>query len=100
MEVDRPVLKVTNGRRVSFSIDPFGVKTIRVLSKSESGPPAVAAVRATPLSDMEVMMYQDDTVLPSTTYYYRVCAVDTPGSGGRFLRKPPHARKTRPDDGV
>ena len=92
---------MTNGRRVSFSIDPFGVKTIRVLSKSESGPPAVAAVRATPLSDMEVMMYQDDTVLPSTTYYYRVCAVDSTGQRGPFSAEAAARTKdSPPDDGV
>jgi hypothetical protein len=28
------------------------------------------------------MMYQDDTVRPSTTYYYRVCAVDNAGQRG------------------
>ena len=32
--------------------------------------------------DYDHMMFQDDTVQPSTTYYYRVCAVDTAGQRG------------------
>jgi fibronectin type 3 domain-containing protein len=31
------------------------------------------------MSEYDHMMYQDDTVRPSTTYYYRVCAVDNAG---------------------
>ena len=34
--------------------------------------------------DYDHMMYQDDTVQPGTTYYYRVCAVDTAGQRGPF----------------
>ena len=30
------------------------------------------------------MMFQDDTVQPAATYYYRVCAVDTAGQRGPF----------------
>jgi hypothetical protein len=30
------------------------------------------------------MMFQDDTVQPGTTYFYRVCAVDTAGQRGPF----------------
>jgi hypothetical protein len=34
------------------------------------------------MSEYDHMMYQDDTVRPSTTYYYRVCAVDNAGQRG------------------
>jgi hypothetical protein len=34
--------------------------------------------------DYDHMMFQDDTVQPGTTYYYRVCAVDTVGQRGPF----------------
>ena len=30
------------------------------------------------------MMYQDGGVLPKTTYYYRVCAIDTADQRGPF----------------
>jgi hypothetical protein len=33
------------------------------------------------------MMYQDENVQPSTTYYYRVCAVDTAGQRGPCSRE-------------
>ena len=32
--------------------------------------------------DYDHMMFQDDAVQPATTYYYRVCAVDTAGQRG------------------
>ena len=34
--------------------------------------------------DYDHIMFQDDTVQPATTYYYRVCAVDTAGQRGPF----------------
>jgi len=34
--------------------------------------------------DYDHMMFQDDTVQPGTTYYYRVCAVDAAGQRGPF----------------
>ena len=33
------------------------------------------------------MMFQDDAVQPATTYYYRVCAVDTAGQRGPFSQE-------------
>ncbi len=55
VEVDRPnTLVVSNGSEVFFSIEPYGVKTVRVLSEAASGVPAVSGVKATPVSDMEV----------------------------------------------
>jgi hypothetical protein len=36
------------------------------------------------MGDYDHMMFQDDAVQPATTYYYRVCAVDTVGQRGRF----------------
>lgn len=35
------------------------------------------------MGEYDHMMYQDDTVKPSITYYYPVCAVDTAGQRGR-----------------
>jgi hypothetical protein len=34
------------------------------------------------MGEYDHMMYQDDTVQPSSTYYYRVCAVDDAGQRG------------------
>ena len=34
------------------------------------------------MSEYDHMMWQDDTVQPSSTYYYRVCAVDNAGQRG------------------
>ena len=34
--------------------------------------------------DYDHIMFQDDTVQPTTAYYYRVCAVDTAGQRGPF----------------
>jgi chitodextrinase len=34
--------------------------------------------------DYDHMMFQDDAVQPATTYYYRVCAMDTAGQRGPF----------------
>ncbi len=40
------------------------------------------------LGDFDHQMYLDTAVEPSTTYHYRVCAVDTAGQKGRFSRGP------------
>ena len=44
--------------------------------------------------DYDHMMFQDDTVQPGTTYYYRVCAVDTAGQRGPFSLEA--AARTKP----
>jgi len=54
VENDLPVPLPVTGDRVSFAIDPFGVKTIRVLARGSVPVPTVSAVRATPVSDMQV----------------------------------------------
>jgi hypothetical protein len=36
------------------------------------------------MGEYDHMMYQDETVAPATTYFYRVCAVDTAGQKGPF----------------
>jgi hypothetical protein len=38
-------------------------------------------------ADYDHMMFQDDTVQAGTTYYYRVCAVDTAGQHGPFSQE-------------
>jgi hypothetical protein len=44
--------------------------------------------------DYDHMMFQDDTVQPGTTYYYRVCALDTAGQRGPFSLEA--AARTKP----
>jgi chitodextrinase len=55
LENDRPLpLAVRNGNEVTFSIRPFGVKTIRLTAGPRSPLPALSALKAQPLSDMQV----------------------------------------------
>jgi len=55
LEKDRPVrLRVKNGNRVTFTIPPFGVKTIRLAVAPKSPWPALSAFKTRPLSDMQV----------------------------------------------
>ena len=57
VEEDRPApLQVLNGNQVSFSIRPFGVKTIRVIYKPDAPLSSVSGLEAQPLSDMEVKL--------------------------------------------
>ena len=57
VEEDRPTpLQVLNGNQVSFSIRPFGVKTIRVIYKPDAPPSSVSGLEAQPVSDMEVKL--------------------------------------------
>jgi Glycosyl hydrolases family 38 C-terminal domain/Glycosyl hydrolases family 38 N-terminal domain len=46
--------------------------------------------------DYDHMMFQDNSVQPATTYYYRVCAVDTAGQQGPFSRKAAVRTKAAP----
>ncbi len=39
------------------------------------------------MGDYDHMMYQDESVEPVTTYYYRVCAVDNAGQRGPYCRQ-------------
>ena len=55
VEVDRPApLQVLNRNQVSFSIRPFGVKTIRVIYRPDAPLSGVSGLEAKPVSDMEV----------------------------------------------
>jgi len=57
VEVDQPSsLKIVNGNQVSFTMRPFGVKTIRVMEKSESPLSTVDGLAAQPISDMEAQV--------------------------------------------
>lgn len=57
VEDDRPAaLEVADGSRVTFTIPPFGIKTIRVTSKAQGLPARVTDLQAEPVSDMEVAL--------------------------------------------
>ena len=57
VEVDQPTpLQVLNGSQVSFSIRPFGVKTIRVIYRPDAPLSAISGLEAQPVSDMEVKL--------------------------------------------
>ena len=47
-------LHVVNGNQVSFSIRPFGVKTIRVIYRPDAPLSGVSGLHFKPVSDMEV----------------------------------------------
>jgi hypothetical protein len=50
----RNTLDVQDGQKISFSIRPFGVKTIRVLFKPHNASMAIEKLAASPLSDKEI----------------------------------------------
>ena len=57
VEVDRPApLQVLNDNQVSFSIRPFGVRTIRVIYRPDAPLSGVSGLEAKPVSDMEVQL--------------------------------------------
>lgn len=57
VEVDRPApLPITNGNQVSFSIRPFGVKTIRIIAAPQNPLPAISGLKAEPVSDREAQV--------------------------------------------
>ena len=57
VENDRSVsLPVRQGKAVSFSISPYGVKTIRLLAKPKTPAARVAALSAVATSDMQVRL--------------------------------------------
>jgi hypothetical protein len=53
-----------------------------------------------PAGDCDHMMFQDDGVQPATTYYYRVCAMDTAGQRGPFSLEAAVRTKASPAAGV
>jgi hypothetical protein len=72
LEEDRAPLAIGPDGKVTLTIAPFGVKTIRLLSQRET-PPCPSDVRATPLSDMEVSLKWDAPDVPATNIgYYRI----------------------------
>lgn len=55
VEDDRPhLLDVSDGKRVTFGIRPFGVTTIRVLYKPSTALPEIRNLKSEPISDREV----------------------------------------------
>jgi hypothetical protein len=57
VEVDRGVPVMVEGKNgLRFSMKPFGVKTIRVVSTTGPGPFAVSGVKGAPVSDREVRL--------------------------------------------
>ncbi len=87
IEDDRPeALVVCDGRKITFHIQPFGVKTIRV--KRTASPPlaAIAAVRAEPVSDMEIKLsWQADENAARRISHYHVYRGTTPDFEPRLL---------------
>ncbi len=72
LEDDRGPLKVGPDGEVAFAIEPFGVKTIRLLSQSNP-PAAPSGLAARPLSDMEVALkWTAPAEAPATVGYYRI----------------------------
>ncbi len=72
LEDDRGPLAIGPGGEVAFAIEPFGVKTIRLLSQPNMlpSPPQVAAE---PLSDMEVALkWNAPDVSSEKIGYYRI----------------------------
>ena len=60
VEEDQPVpLRINNGNEISFSILPFGVKTLRVINQSHPPLSGVSSLKGQPLSDMEVRLSWD-----------------------------------------
>ncbi|MBN2577814.1 MAG: hypothetical protein JXB10_02400 [Pirellulales bacterium] len=72
LEEDRSPLKMDADGKASFAIAPFGVKTIRLVSK----PPRLSApsdLVANPLSDMEVVLHWKSPDMPTERRgYYHV----------------------------
>jgi hypothetical protein len=57
VEEDRPApLQIPDGNQVSFSIRPFGVKTIRVIYRPDAPLSAISDLEAKPASDAEVKL--------------------------------------------
>jgi hypothetical protein len=74
VEEDRPrCLEVDNGERVAFTIHPFGVTTIRVLSRPVANVPKVVGMKVDAVSDREVQLaWQVDTNDGQRIDHYRV----------------------------
>jgi hypothetical protein len=72
LEDDRGPLAIGSGGEVAFAIEPFGVKTIRLLSKPDTLP-SPTQVAAEPLSDMEVALkWNAADVSRKNIGYYRI----------------------------
>jgi hypothetical protein len=72
VENDRPgSLQISEGNKLTFTILPFGVKTLRVLSAPDSPLPSISSLQAAPLSDMQVELIwtSDNDKVDSISHY-------------------------------
>ncbi len=72
VENDRDPLALKDDRSFTFTIKPFGVKTIRVTRDPDSAIPAPAAVRATPTADMQVALDWTSGMDPDRTSHFNI----------------------------
>jgi hypothetical protein len=73
LEEDRTPLPVTADGRVTIALNPFGVKTVRLVSAPKENRPAPSGLTAKPLSDMEVaLQWSPAEIGKETLGYYRV----------------------------
>jgi hypothetical protein len=82
-ESDVHLYEIHRSNKPAFEIDPstrVGVADANGIVKGSKDYGAVPIDHH--LGDYDHMMYQDNAVKPSTTYYYRVCAVDNAGQRG------------------
>lgn len=80
VETDRPVpLRITGESAVAFSIAPFGIKTIRIISRRDGVLPAPGDLKALPRSDMEVeLSWAMDIRAAAELDHYNVYRGDKP----------------------
>lgn len=72
VEADRRPLTVAPNGTVTFAIEPFGVKTIRLVSQANPLP-SPSGLAATPVSDREVaLQWNANTASENDVAYYRV----------------------------
>jgi chitodextrinase len=74
VENDRPArLPVKNGNEVTFTLRPFGVKTIRLVATPKSPLPALSAFKVSPRSDMQVeISWSSDSRTAKRISHYNV----------------------------
>jgi len=74
VENDRPAqLPVKNGNQVTFTLRPFGVKTVRLVVLPPSPLPVPSALHAKPRSDMQIeLSWPADAHMASRVSHYNV----------------------------
>jgi hypothetical protein len=93
VEEDLPRIAVSGGNTIAFAIRPFGVKTLRVISKPAEPLPAVAGLKAVAASDMQVDLewpIRPDATSRITHYHvYRGTAVEFKPGLLHLVARPP-----------